>query len=163
MELRAPGALRREHDCSGFNCGEAVLDEWLRKRAWKNEQAGASRCYVVRAGESVAAYYALAAGGISRAVAPGALRRNMPDTVPVMILARLAVDRRWTGLGIGSALVRDAVLRTRQAAEIAGIRAVLAHALHDRAADFYKGLGFIASPVDSLVLLLPLHLVPTAS
>lgn len=89
-------------------------------------------------------------------VAPGAVRRNMPDPIPVVLLGRLAVARSHQGRGIARALVRDAILRTLQAAEIAGIRALLVHALDEDATAFYRHLGFVGSAVDPLVLMLPL-------
>jgi len=156
-ELSAPCPIQPEHERAGFSCGEEALDEWLRRRALKNETAGASRTYVLLAGDEAIAYYSLAAGGVARRFSPGTVRRDMPDPIPVMILARLAVDTRRQGRGIGRALVRDALLRTMNAAHIAGIRALLVHALNQRAASFYQNLGFLPSPFDPLVLLLPLR------
>jgi GNAT superfamily N-acetyltransferase len=151
-----PKPLQSWHQIESFSCGEPVLDSWLRSRALKNEQSGASRTYVLEQEQRVVGYYALAVGSIAHALVPGILRRNMPDPIPVMLLARLAVDISLQGKGIGKALVRDAVLRTCQAASIAGIRALLVHALHQQAAIFYRQCGFLPSPVDSLVLMLSL-------
>lgn len=106
----------------------------------------------------VVGYYSLAASSVSHAFAPGSVRRNMPDPVPVMLLGRLAVDISLQGRGIGSALLRDAILRTLQASAIAGIRALLAHALHERALRFYAKYAFIPSPVNAFTLMLPLSL-----
>lgn len=156
ITLSAPEPLARGHDLSAFSCGEETLDDWLRRRAGKNELVGASRTYVVREADKVAAYYSLAVGSMERKYSPGSVRRNMPDPVPVMILARLGVDTRYAGKNIGTALVRDAVLRTLQASRIAGIRALMAHALHERAAGFYANRGFLVSPVEPLILFLPL-------
>ena len=102
----------------------------------------------------MAGYYSLAVGGVSHATSPGRLRRNMPDPVPVMVLGRLAVDKSFQGRGVGAGLLRDAVLRTVQAAEIAGIRGVLVHAISDAAKRFYEGYGFIASPIDPMTLVI---------
>ena len=157
VSLSAPEPLATTHEFSIFSCGEDALDSWLRKRAEKNERSGASRTYVVCEKNTVAAYYTLAVGSVEHAFTPGGIRRNMPDPIPVMVLARLAVDTQYAGMGIGTALVRDALLRTLQAANIAGIRALLVHALHEKAARFYTGLGFLASPVEPLVLFLPLE------
>jgi GNAT superfamily N-acetyltransferase len=99
-------------------------------------------------------YYALATGGVAQAQAPGRVRRNMPDPVPVMILGRLAVDRDWQGRGLGRSLLRDAVLRTLQAAEIIGIRAILVDAISDEAKKFYERHGFTVSPVDPMILMI---------
>ena len=90
---------------------------------------------------------------------PGKIRRNMPDPIPVMLLARLAVDTSIQGKGMGRALLRDAILRTEQAAHIAGIRAMLVHALHERAKVFYMGCGFTPSPINELTLMLPMPAV----
>lgn len=157
VSLSAPEPLAPTHDFSTFSCGEDTLDSWLRERAEKNERSGASRTYVVCENGKVAAYYSLAVGSVEHAFVPGGIRRNMPDPIPVMVLARLAVDTRYAGMGIGTALVRDALLRTLQAASIAGIRALVVHALHEKAATFYAGLGFLASPAEPLILFLPLE------
>ena len=152
--LSPPEKLRAEHDLSEFNCGEPSLDDWLRRRAPQNEESGASRTYVVCAGEHVAGYYALAVGAVAHAEAPGRIRRNMPDPVPVMIIGRLAVHKDHQGRQIGPGLLRDAVLRTLQAAEIAGVRAILVHAISERARKFYEGCGFIPSPMDPMTLMI---------
>src|ERR1700731_3342070 len=114
--LSAPEKLRADHDLSGFDCGEPSLDDWLRRRALNNEASGASRTYVVCAGRKVVGYYTLAAGAIAHTHAPGRIRRNMPNPIPVVILGRLAVDKTSHGKGVGTGLLRDAVLRTLQAA-----------------------------------------------
>lgn len=150
--LEPPAPLTPAHDLAAFACGEPVLDAWLRRHALRNERTGASRTYVVTESGNVVGYYALAAGSIRLIAAPGRIRRNMPDPVPVMVLGRLAVDQGFQGRGLGRGLLRDAVLRTLQAAHVAGIRALLAHALHGRAADFYVRAGFIPSPFDPLAL-----------
>ncbi len=152
--LSAPEKLRADHDLSAFECGEPALDDWLRRRALRNEESGASRTYAVCAGKQVAGYYALAVGAVVHAAAPGRVRRNMPDPVPVMVIGRLAVHQRFQGRGIGPGLLRDAVLRTLQAAEIAGIRAILVHAISERARKFYVECGFVTSPVDPMTLMI---------
>ena len=149
-----PERLSAEHDVSAFDCGEPVLDEWLRRRGLQNEASGASRTYVVSTGKRVVGYYTLAAGAIAHMHAPGRIKRNMPDPVPVMILGRLAVDKTCHGQGVGTGLLRDAVVRTLQASEIAGIRAVLVHAISDAAKRFYEKHGFIASPVDPMTVMI---------
>lgn len=154
--LGAPEKLRPGHDLSEFSCGEPSLDDWLRRRALRNEASGASRTYVVCREERVIGYYALAVGAVAHARAPGSVRRNMPDPVPVMVIGRLAVDEKFQGLGIGPGLLRDAVLRTLQAAEIAGIRAILVHALSERARRFYLNRGFAESPLDPMTLIITL-------
>ncbi len=154
-QLSAPEKLRAHHDLSAFSCGEASLDDWLRKRAVPNEESGASRCYVVCAGKNqVVGYYALAVGAVAHEQAPGRVKRNMPDPVPVIVLGRLAVDTGFQNQRLGPALLRDAILRTLQAADIAGIRAILVHAISDRAKRFYESHGFAPSAVDPMTLMI---------
>ena len=155
-EIGPPEKLSPEHDLSEFDCGEPALDDWLRRRALQNEARGASRTYVVCAGRKVAGYYSLAVGAVAHAESSGRIKRNMPDPVPVMILGRLAVDRAFQGRSIGAGLLRDAVLRTFQASEIAGIRAMLVRAISERAKRFYESQGFRASPVDPMTLMITL-------
>ena len=157
MIVGAPTPLAIEHDVADFDSGEPLLDNWLRRRAPANQASGASRTFViVGAGRRVIGYYALAAGAVAHRGAPGSIRRNMPDLVPVMVLARLAVDRGAQGQHLGAALLKDAVLRTLAVAENAGVRALLAHAVHQRARAFYLHCGFEPSPVDPMTLMLRL-------
>jgi GNAT superfamily N-acetyltransferase len=153
-EIGPPERLSARHDLSGFDSGEPALDDWLRRRAERNKASGASRTYVVCVGRKVVGYYTLAAGAIAHAGAPGRIRRNMPDPVPVIVLGRLAVDKAFHGQGAGTGLLRDAVLRIVQAAEIAGIRAILVHAISEEAKRFYEKYGFVASPVDPLTVMI---------
>lgn len=159
MHISAPCHLEENHNCELFHCGEAVLDAWLKNRACKNERSGASRTYVIIRRNDVVGYYSLAVGSVSHALVPGKIRRNMPDPIPVMLLVRLAVDISLQKQGIGRALLRDAILRTEQAANIAGIRCILVHALNERARRFYMGCGFTPSPINALTLMLPLSAV----
>lgn len=154
--MKRPEPITADHVLAEFDCGRPLLDGWLVSRALRNEQEGGSRTYVVSEDGKVIGYYCLAAGSVMRRAAPGRIRRNMPELIPVVLLGRLAVTRSHQGKGIARALVRDAVLRTLQAAEIAGIRALLVHSLDEDAAAFYRHLGFIKSPIDPLVLMLPL-------
>jgi GNAT superfamily N-acetyltransferase len=154
--IEAPRPLGPDCDCSGFDCGQPSLDTWLKRNAPKSQSSGAARTYVITEGKTVIGYYALAVGSVSRAQASGQVRRNMPDPIPVMLLARLAIDRRWQGRGLGAALLRDAALRTLQAAEIAGIRAMLVHAISAEAARFYRYFGFQPAPGSELVLMVAL-------
>jgi ribosomal protein S18 acetylase RimI-like enzyme len=151
--ISRPQKLSPEHDLFEFDSGEPVLDEWLRRRALQNEASGASRTYVVCAGRRVVGYYTLAVGAVAHAEAPGRVRRNMPDPVPAMVLGRLAVDKAFQGRHIGAGLLRDAVLRIVQAAEIGGIRAILVHAISEAAKRFYESYGFVSSPVDPLTVM----------
>ncbi len=154
--ITSPEPLTDKHDLTQFSCGEASLDTWLKGRALKNEQAGASRTYVVCVDGVIVGYYSLAVGSIEHKFAPSKLKRNMPELIPVMILARLAVDQSYTQKNIDTGLLRDALMRTLQSADIAGIRALLVHALNDKAARFYANRGFVVSPFALRVLFLPL-------
>jgi GNAT superfamily N-acetyltransferase len=107
--------------------------------------------------DQVLAYYALAAGAVSHQESPGTIRRNMPDPVPVMVLARLAVDQRLQGQQVGGALLKDALQRAVSVAQNIGVRALLVHALNDRARQFYAHYGFVPSPANPMTLMLPLH------
>ncbi len=156
MNPSAPEPLTAQHLRGDFNCGEIELDDWLKQRSLKNEDAGASRTYVIAVDRQVVGYYALATGSIVASEAPGRVRRNMPNPIPAMVLGRLAIDQAWQGQRLGTSLLKDAVLRTVQAADIAGIRVLLVHALHERAAEFYRKNGFIPSPGKSHTLMLPL-------
>jgi GNAT superfamily N-acetyltransferase len=157
-----PELLAEHHTIQGFNCGEASLDNWLVRRAWANQVSGATRTYVSCDTARVIAYYALAAGVIAVEAAPGRFRRNMPNPIPVIVLARLAVDRDWQGLGIARALVRDAALRAVQAAEVIGIRGIIVHAVSAEAKRFYLTLGFDPSPLDPMTLMVTLRDIQSA-
>ena len=155
MELQAPRLLTAAHVVTGFDSGVASLDDWLRRRALANQVSGASRIYVVSTPESrVVGYYALASGALAHAEAPGRIKRNMPNPIPVAVLGRLAIDRSMQGRGLGSALLQDAVLRVRQAASIMGIRGMLVHAISNDARTFYQRNGFMASTTTPLTLIL---------
>jgi len=157
-QLNAPRPLVATHILDEFQCGEAVLDEWLKRRALINQISGASRTFVVADQDShVYGYYAMAAGAASHQLATGSVRRNMPDPVPVMVLARLAVDRRAQGIKLGASLLQDAVNRAVVVSQNAGVRALLVHALHDRAKNFYEHYGFQASPLHPMTLMLRLN------
>lgn len=157
LTLLEPVLLGEGHSLGEFRCGSLALDEWLRRRARGNQASGASRTYVVADGARVVGYYCLASGALSLAAAPGPLRRNMPDPIPVAVLGRLAIDETWQGKGVGKALLQDAVLRTMQAAEILGIRGLVVHAISEEAKAFYERYGFIAAPTDPLTLALSLR------
>ena len=152
--IAPPERLNADHNLTQFSCGEPSLDHWLKNRALHNENSGASRTYVVCANDCVAGYYALAAGAVAHTEATTRVRRNMPDPVPVFLIGRLAIDSRYQGRGIGADLLRDAVLRTLQAAEIAGIRALLVNAISADAKRFYEKYGFISSPAHPQILMI---------
>lgn len=155
--MQAPQPLAQIHDLSAFDCGEPVLNDWLKRRAFANQVTGASRTFVVLSERNqVLAYYSLAAGAIALGEAIGSVRRNMPDPIPVMVLGRLAVDRACQGRQLGSALLKDALLRTVGVAENVGIRALLVHAINEEAKQFYVRRGFQESPVNPYTLMLKL-------
>lgn len=160
LKLSAPQPLMDFHLVDDFHCGEPTLDEWLKRRAKHNQLTGASRTFVVVDGENqVRAYYALAAGAVVNQAATSSVRRNMPDPIPVMVLARLAVDHRAQGIKLGAALLRDAVNRAITVSQNTGVRALLVHALHERAKQFYEYYGFQESPLHPLMLMLRLNTV----
>jgi GNAT superfamily N-acetyltransferase len=143
-----------------FECGEPALDEWLKRRALNNHLSGASRTFVVVDDEQrVRGFYALAAGAVVHQMATPSVRRNMPDPIPVMVLGRLAVDRRSQGMQLGAALLQDAVHRAIAVSQNTGVRALLVHALHEQAKAFYKHYGFQESPTHPMTLMLRLNSV----
>ncbi len=149
-----PEPITANHILADFDCGEVSLNEWLKKRALKNHGGGASRCFVVCHGKTVIGYYSLSAGAISHQAAPKVMRRNMPDPLPVLLLGRLAIDRRYHNQGIGQALLRDAMLRSINIASNAGVFAILVHALSEQAKQFYLSRGFVASPLQPMTLMM---------
>ena len=160
--LSAPVPIAADHDVSAFDCGEPALNDWLRQRALRNESRF-SRTYVVCDGNRVVAYYGISAGAVERAAAPGRLRRNAPDAIPVSIIGRLAVDRGYAGRGLGADVLADALRRIALAARSIGIAAVLVHAKDDAARRFYMACAeFIEYPADSRILFLPVESVIAA-
>ena len=157
--LIPPAPITSGHALADFDSGEVFLDEWLKKRAIKNHAVGASRCFVLCAGAAVIGYYSLSAGAISHASAPKAMRRNMPDPLPVLLLGRLAIDKRYHNQGLGRGLLRDAMLRAVNVASDTGVFAVLVHAISEQAKRFYMSRGFVESPLDPMTLLMTLGTV----
>lgn len=161
-QLSPPTPLNTEHDLSDFDCGEPVLNDWLRHRALKNESRF-SRTYVVCAGQRVVAYFCISAGAVERMAVPGKVRRNAPDTIPVSVIGRLAVDRNYAGKGLGADMLSDALRRIAIASQSIGIGAVLVQAKNDAAKRFYlKCAEFIEYPADSRTLFLPIETVVAA-
>lgn len=155
--LSAPVPLTAEHDLSDFDCGEPALNDWLRHRALKNESRF-SRTYVVCQGNRVVAYFCISAGAVERGAAPGKVRRNAPDTIPVSVIGRLAVDRDHAGKGLGADILSDALRRIAIASQSIGIGAVLVHAKDNAAKRFYlRCAEFIEYPEDSRTLFLPIE------
>jgi GNAT superfamily N-acetyltransferase len=149
-----PRPISETDDAATFDSGEPTLDDYLRTRALANHAGGASRCYVTCRDGRIVGYYAMAAGAVSHTSCTGKFRRNMPDPIPVILLSRLAIDRKHQGCGLGESLLRDAIARAVQAAEQIGVRAILVHALHDHARNFYARFSFEPSPTDPLHLML---------
>ncbi|MEH0874727.1 GNAT family N-acetyltransferase [Pectobacterium cacticida] len=162
MGITAPELLLPQHAVVDFRSSEPTLDEWLKRKAFKKQTMGASRTFVVceSGGNQVIGFYALATGSIQRQSVSGALRRklrrNMPDSLPVLVLGRLAVDERYHRRGIGAGLLKDAVLRSRLVAEQVGTKALLVHALSEEAKAFYLHWGFTPSEIQPITLVLPL-------
>lgn len=154
--LNSPLSLTVDHQTAGFDCGIDSLNEWLIRRALKNEYGGGSRTYVVCNGKRVAGYYAIAAGSIAREESPGRIRRNMPDPIPALILGRLAVDQGWQGAGIGQGLLKDAIARSINVSQQIGARVLIVHALNNKAEVLYLKHGFMVNPAILNTLLLPL-------
>ena len=151
-----PRPIRNTDLVVTFDSGEPSLDAYLRKCALANHVEGVSRCLVTCRVGRVVGFYALASASVARSSTPGRVRRNMPDPIPVILLSRLAIDRKEQGKGLGSHLLRDAITRSVAAADLIGVRAILVHALHDEARAFYAHFGFEPSPTDPMHLLLPI-------
>lgn len=152
-EARRVEKLRLDHPIDSFDCGREELNRYLQRFAWQNQQAGAAQTYVGVVDDTVSGYYTLAVGHVTREEAPERLTKGLArHPIPIMLLARLAIDQRWQGRGVGKALLKDAMLRTLQAAEIAGIRAFAVHAKDEEARRFYLKFDFLPSPSD------PMHL-----
>lgn len=155
MAYTRPEPLRGKHAIGDFSCGEEALDNWLDRHSRHAEAAGSARVFVTTDGDSVVGYYALTVGQVEPSVATARLLKGQPAnrSVPVAILARLAVDRRHQGVGVGRSLLQDSLLRAATAAESVGIRALVVHA-YEEARDFYARFGFEPSPTDSLHMVL---------
>ena len=156
MALSAPEPISTNHQIGDFTSGVVSLDARLKRRALANQASGAARTFVVCEAHKIISYYALASGSVTVAGAPGRFRRNMPDPIPVVVLARLAVDRAYHGRGLGRALVRDAAGRVVHAADAIGIRGIVVHAISDDAKAFYLALGFDPSPIEPMTLMITL-------
>jgi len=155
-ELR-PGTekLLRDHDLTRFDCGKPALNEWLTRYAWQKQQADAAKTYVACRAKRVAGYYSLAASSVRRSDAPERIAKGLANhPIGVVLLARLAIDQSEKGRGLGKALLKDALLRTAQAAEIVGVRTLLVHALDQEARRLYLHFDFEPSPVDPMHLML---------
>ena len=147
--LNQPKLLTKDHDRNSFNCGVPALNDYLKKYALQNQKKYAARTYVATRGNRIVGYYSLAHGSVSLEEAPQSVKSGLPrHPIPVILLARLAVDSTEQGGGLGAALLKDGLRRTIQAAEIAVLRAMLVHAKDDSAKRFYEKFGFEPSPID---------------
>ncbi len=154
-EMSAPVLLSIEHVLDEFDCGNNILNEWLKKRALKNQDKH-STTRVVCIKNKVIAYYSLVYGSVNRAEMTRKIQTNSPERIPVMILGKLAVDLIWKNKGIAKHLLKEAILKTLEASRIAAIRGLLVHAIDENAESFYKHFGFLESKID-LTLLLPIE------
>jgi GNAT superfamily N-acetyltransferase len=153
VKYSPPQRISRQHIIENFDCGETSLNDWLKKRALKNDLADASRTYVVCCEDTVVAYYSLHLGCIQHSEAVRKIKRNMPDPIPTIVLGRLAVDKLHQGKGLARALIKDLFLRAIQVSELAGTKAVLVKALDDKVTAFYQSFGFVQSKSDPLLLM----------
>lgn len=155
-DLSEPSKLTNDHNTDKFDCGIPVLNTWLRRYALQNQQANAATTFAVCSSRNhVVGYYSLAVGSIEHESALSRIRKALArHRIPIMILARIAVDLRYQGQDIGKGLLKDAILRTLQVSEHAGIRAILVHAKNDKARRFYERFGFESAPIDPLKLML---------
>lgn len=159
--IAAPTPLSDQHDLSGFDCGKPPLNDWLRYRALRSEGRSA-RAYVVAHGKLAIGYYCISAGAVIAKDAPGALRRNMPNPIPVMIIGRLAVDKTCQGQRIGSGMLKDALQRILGVSTTVGARAVMVHAIDNDAIAFYASYGFKPFPLDSRTMFLSISEIAAA-
>jgi len=155
--IRAPEPLTTAHDVALFDCGNGDLNHWLVQRAMASDGRSA-RTYVVAIDARVIAYYCLAAGSVMLAALPRAkLRQNMPDPIPVIVIGRLAVDKRFKGRGFGRGLLKDCILRSLSIAQQIGVRAILVHAVDEDACNFYRKFTFVESPINARTFVLPIE------
>lgn len=149
MTALAVEKLRSNHDLSQFDCGKQELNQYLQRFALTNQQAQSAQTYVATQGTTVVGYYSLAFGSVTQEETPIQVRKGLArHRIPVMILARLAIDQNMQGRGIGQGLLKDALTRTAHAADIGGLRAMLVHAKDDSARTFYEHFNFEPSPSD---------------
>jgi GNAT superfamily N-acetyltransferase len=147
--------LRREHNLSRFDCGNATLNTWLQKYAWTNQQADSAKTYLAIGGDEIVGYYALTTGSVHKHETPERIAKGLAShPIGIVLLARLAVDLSHQGQGLGKALLFDALIRIEQAADIVAVRAVMVHAIDEAARKFYEHFEFEQSPADPFQMLL---------
>ncbi|MEZ9921092.1 GNAT family N-acetyltransferase [Vibrio breoganii] len=155
MGIEKPRLLTVDDNTLSFSCGVESLDLWLKKQAIKSQKRGAAKTYVVMDSDAnkIVGYYAIAMGSVSRDIAFNTLSRNSPDPIPMVVLARLAVDVNYQGKSIAVGLLKDCILRSLGAMEIVGGAGILVHAIDEQAQSFYTKFGFKESHVDKLILM----------
>lgn len=168
VAVNPPVPITGEHVIATFDCGNDELNKWLQQRALKTEGHTARTYVVTTVNNIVIAYYCLAFGSISHEIGTSKVKRNTPNPLPAMVVGRLATDKAWQGKGIGRGLLKDAIIRSLQAAKVAGLRAMFVHAINQEAKDFYLKWGFSPSPLDEMTLMIALQdahlaLIPTKS
>ncbi|AWB65537.1 GNAT family N-acetyltransferase [Saccharobesus litoralis] len=154
MGITAPRLLSEQHNLGYFNCGNRDLDEWLTKKAYKSQKRNHTKVYVVAdENHQVIGYYAIAMGSVRREDAISPLRRNSPNPIPMVVLARLGVHSDYQGYGIGAGLLKDCVLRSVHAMDVIGGAGILVHAIDASAKQFYQRFGFVESPFSPMTLM----------
>lgn len=158
---QGPELLTADHHTDSFDCGDEALNEWLRRRALRNQRDGSSRTWVAVSEGQVAAYYASSTAALARDDASGRFRRNQPDPLPAMLLGRLAVDGKHQRQGLAKALLKHFLLKSVEVSQLTGLRLVLVHAKDSQAASFYMRFGFEVSPFDDLTLMMLVKDIPS--
>lgn len=153
--MRPPENISENHNIESFDCGDEILNDWLKRKALKNEKSHDSRTYVICEENTVIGYYSISTGSVDHNKAPSSLKRNAPNPISVMVLGRLAIDRKWQFQGLGKALLRDAILKTVAISKIAGVKGLLVQAISEEATQFYLKNDFIHSTVE-MTLILPI-------
>jgi predicted N-acetyltransferase YhbS len=163
-KLTKPAPLRASHVVTTFDCGEEMLNIWLVRRALAAVAERTANTFVVCRGRGVVGYYSLATASVAHEHCTSSLRRNAPNPVPAMLLARLAVDNAEKGKQIGRHLLQDAMKRSLIAARYVAARTLLVHALTEEVAGYYRQLGFLDLPRsgEQITLYLPLEKIVAA-
>lgn len=157
--VTAPALLTTDHIINDFDCKHEILNQWLFKKALKNQQSGASKTFVCCEESNVIGFYSLATGSIEHQLLSANIRRNMPSPIPVIVLTRLAVNFTWQGKGLGKHLLKDALLRCLHVSENIGVRAVIVHALNGGVAEFYRQYGFVQSNLNKHTLVISIKTI----
>jgi GNAT superfamily N-acetyltransferase len=159
MEFSTPRLLKPDDNLSDFECSEISLNFWLRNSAQKNNKSGASKTFVTFCENQLAGYYCLSAASIAHLQSPKSLTRNMPDPLPCVLLGRLAIDEKFKGIGVGSALLKDAMMRVVSVSQLTGVVGLITHPLNENAKSFYLKYGFIECPGADATLILPIKTI----